>query len=104
MAALCVARGLSVPLIALMMVIGACYGAVPTISSGVAQEFFGPAHYGQNLSILNLNILPASFASAIAGGIQTASGSYAGAFGLFALLEVIALALTLVLSRISARR
>lgn len=104
LAALCVARGLAVPLIALMMVIGACYGAVPTISSGVAQEFFGPAHYGQNLSILNLNILPASFASAIAGGIQTASGSYAGAFGLFALLEVIALALTLVLSRISARR
>ena len=86
-------------LIAAMMVIGACYGAVPTISSSVAQEFFGPAHYGQNLSIVNLNIMLGSFASTIAGSIQTSSGSYAGAFWLFTGLEVISLVLFIILGR-----
>lgn len=98
-AALSVANGLTVPLIAAMMLIGACYGAVPTISSAVAGEFFGPAHYGQNLSILNLNILLGSFASTIAGGIQTSTGSYAGAFWLFTGCEVLAFACFLVLFR-----
>ena len=71
----------------------------PTISSSVAQEFFGPAHYGQNLSIINLNIMLGSFASTIAGSIETASGSYAGAFWLFTGLEVISLLLFAVLGR-----
>lgn len=82
-----------------MMVIGACYGAVPTISSSVAGEFFGPAHYGRNLSIVNLNILLGSFASTVAGSMQTASGSYFSAICLFAGLEVAALLLILLLSR-----
>lgn len=86
-------------LIAAMMVIGACYGAVPTISSSVAGEFFGPAHYGRNLSIVNLNILLGSFASTVAGSMQTASGSYFSTICLFAGLEVAALLLILLLSR-----
>ena len=102
LAVLCLRAKLPVPLMAVMMLIGACYGAVPTISSSVVQEFFGPAHYGQNLSILNLNILPASFASAVAGSIQTATGSYINAFWLFTGGEVLALALLLLLSRTRA--
>ena len=98
-AALALRGGVTVLLIAAMMVIGACYGAVPTISSSVAQEFFGPAHYGQNLSIVNLNIMLGSFASTIAGSIQTSSGSYAGAFWLFTGLEVISLVLFIILGR-----
>ena len=99
LAALALRSGVTVLLVAAMMVIGACYGAVPTISSSVAQEFFGPAHYGQNLSIINLNIMLGSFASTIAGSIETASGSYAGAFWLFTGLEVISLLLFAVLGR-----
>ena len=99
LAALALRSGVTVLLVAAMMVIGACYGAVPTISSSVAQEFFGPAHYGQNLSIINLNIMLGSFASTIAGSIETASGSYAGAFWLFTGLEVISLLLFAALGR-----
>ena len=99
-AALCVSGGVSVPLIASMMLIGACYGAVPTISASVAQEFFGERHYGQNLSVLNLNILVGAFASTIAGGIQTAAGSYSGAIWLFTGLELVSLALVFVLMRV----
>ena len=82
-----------------MMAIGACYGAVPTISASVAGEFFGPAHYGGNLSLVNLNILFAAFASTVAGALQTANGSYAPAFLLFVCLEVLALVLLLLLGR-----
>ena len=99
-AALCVSGGVSVPLIAAMMLIGACYGAVPTISASVAQEFFGERHYGQNLSVMNLNILVGAFASTIAGGMQTAAGSYSGAIWLFTGLELVSLALVFVLMRV----
>ncbi len=99
LAAFALGSGVTVLLIAAMMVIGACYGAVPTISSSVAQEFFGPAHYGQNLSIINLNIMLGSFASTIAGSIQTSTGSYAGAFWLFTALEAVSLVLFLILGR-----
>ena len=98
-AALSLASGLTFALIAAMMLIGACYGALPTISSSVAEEFFGKRHYGQNLSLLNLNILVGAFASTVAGGIQTSTGSYAGAFWLFTGLEVISLLLFFVLGR-----
>lgn len=89
----------SVVLIAVMMLIGACYGAVPTISASLAEEFFGPAHYGRNLGIVNLSILFGSFASTAAGAIQTGTGSYAQAFYLFVGLEVLALVLILLLGK-----
>lgn len=87
----------AVVLVVVMMLIGACYGAVPTISASLAEEFFGPAHYGRNLGIVNLSILVGSFASTAAGAIQTSTGSYAQAFYLFVGLEAVALVLILLL-------
>lgn len=89
----------AVVLVVVMMLIGACYGAVPTISASLAEEFFGPAHYGRNLGIVNLSILVGSFASTAAGAIQTSTGSYAQAFYLFVGLEAVALVLILLLGR-----
>ena len=89
----------AVVLVVGMMLIGACYGAVPTISASLAEEFFGPAHYGRNLGIVNLSILVGSFASTAAGAIQTSTGSYAQAFYLFVGLEAVALVLILLLGR-----
>ncbi|MFR5969087.1 MAG: MFS transporter [Oscillospiraceae bacterium] len=86
-------------LVVVMMLIGACYGAVPTISASLAEEFFGPAHYGRSLGIVNLSILVGSFASTAAGAIQTSTGSYAQAFYLFVGLEAVALVLILLLGR-----
>lgn len=86
-------------LVVVMMLIGTCYGAVPTISASLAEEFFGPAHYGRNLGIVNLSILVGSFASTAAGAIQTSTGSYAQAFYLFVGLEAVALVLILLLGR-----
>lgn len=89
----------AVVLVVVMMLIGACYGAVPTISASLAEEFFGPAHYGRNLGIVNLSILVGSFASTAAGAIQTSTGSYSQAFYLFVGLEAVALVLILLLGR-----
>ena len=89
----------AVVLVVVMMLIGACYGAVPTISASLAEEFFGPAHYGRTLGIVNLSILVGSFASTAAGAIQTSTGSYAQAFYLFVGLEAVALVLILLLGR-----
>lgn len=89
----------AVVLVVVMMLIGACYGAVPTISASLAEEFFGPAHYGRSLGIVNLSILVGSFASTAAGAIQTSTGSYAQAFYLFVGLEAVALVLILLLGR-----
>lgn len=89
----------AVVLVVVMMLIGACYGAVPTISASLAEEFFAPAHYGRNLGIVNLSILVGSFASTAAGAIQTSTGSYAQAFYLFVGLEAVALVLILLLGR-----
>ena len=89
----------AVVLVVVMMLIGACYGAVPTISASLSEEFFGPAHYGRNLGIVNLSILVGSFASTAAGAIQTSTGSYAQAFYLFVGLEAVALVLILLLGR-----
>lgn len=89
----------AVVLVVVMMLIGACYGAVPTISASLAEEFFGPAHYGRNLGIVNLSILVGSFASTAAGAIQTSTGSYAQAFYLFVGLEAVARVLILLLGR-----
>ena len=84
---------------AAMMVMGAGFGAGPTSAASVAGEVFGRAHYGRNLSKVNLSILLGSFASTVAGSMQTASGSYFSAICLFAGLEVAALLLILLLSR-----
>ena len=89
----------AVVLVVVMMLIGACYGAVPTISASLAEEFFGPAHYGRNLGIVNLSILVGSFASTAAGAIQTSTGSYAQAFYLFVGLDAVARVLILLLGR-----
>lgn len=98
-AALALRGGADWALIAAMMAIGACYGAVPTISASVAGDFFGQAHYGRNLSYVNLNILLASPASAVIGAMETASGSYTDAIFVFTGLELVAVLLLALLSR-----
>lgn len=98
-AALALRAGSARALIGAMMVIGACYGAVPTISASVAGDFFGQAHYGRNLSYVNLNILLASAGSSVIGAMETASGSYGAAIWLFTGLECAAVVFLLLLNR-----
>lgn len=76
---------------AALMPCGFGNSADPTIISSLAAEFFGRAYYGRNMSVLNMNMVPGSLGSSVAGAIQTASGSYRGCFVIFGLLEFPAL-------------
>lgn len=60
--------------------IGLGYGGGPTMGAAVTKRFYGKENYPVNFSIMNLNLLVASFASTAAGGIFDATGSYTTIF------------------------
>ena len=56
--------------------LGIAYGGCPTMSSAFIGAFYGMEHYPVNFSILNMNLLVASFGGTIAGALYDMSGSY----------------------------
>jgi OFA family oxalate/formate antiporter-like MFS transporter len=67
----------SMPLLVLAFVAtGLAYGCVPPINSAFASLFFGQRNYPVNVSIVNLNLLVASFGSTVAGMVVDATKSY----------------------------
>ncbi len=56
--------------------IGTAYGGCPTMSSAFISAFYGAKHYPVNFSLMNCNLLLASFGSTIAGALYDASGSF----------------------------
>ena len=74
-------------------------GGVSALGSGFMATAFGPKHYAENLSILNLVLIPAALVGpSVMGTSATVAGSYV--FGTAALAALGAGALTaLLLSR-----
>ncbi len=68
---------------------GACYGGVTSTNSAFTNAFYGSTNYPVNFSIINLNLIVASFGSTIAGVLYDASGSYLST--LFLMLSAILL-------------
>ncbi len=65
------------PLIILGFVVGGfAYGGVTPTNSAIISDFFGRKNYAMNFSLINTNLLIASFASTIAGRLYDKSGSY----------------------------
>lgn len=59
---------------------GIAYGGCPTMSASFIRLFYGQKNYPVNLSVMNLNLLAASFFGTIAGILYDASGSYMTTF------------------------
>ena len=55
-------------LIAAFALIGTSYGFVPPTNSAFAATFFGRRHYGVNFSLINMNLIPASYLGPLCGG------------------------------------
>lgn len=55
---------------------GFAYGGVTPTNSAIISDFFGRTNYSMNFSLINTNLIIASFASTIAGKLYDASGSY----------------------------
>ena len=70
-------KGNSFTLIIVGFIVGGfAYGGVTPTNSALISDFFGRTHYSLNFSIINTNLLIASFASTIAGKLYDSSGSY----------------------------
>lgn len=59
---------------------GLSYGGITPTNSAFINSFYGPTNYPVNFSIVNLNLLIASFGSTIAGALYDSSGSYLSTF------------------------
>lgn len=59
---------------------GLSYGGITPTNSAFINSFYGATNYPVNFSIVNLNLLVASFGSTIAGALYDASGSYLSTF------------------------
>ena len=55
---------------------GFAYSGVTPTNSAIISDFFGRTNYPMNFSLINTNLIIASFASTIAGKLYDASQSY----------------------------
>ena len=58
------------------IIAGLAYGAITPTNSAFIGEFYGRKNYSVNFSLINMNLLAASFGGTIAGGLFDDSGSY----------------------------
>ncbi|WP_295581222.1 MFS transporter [uncultured Oscillibacter sp.] len=81
-------------LIAGFLLVGLGYGGVTPTNSAFVAYFFGRKHYALNFSIINLNLIAASYLGPLCGG-----GSYLGIFIAIAAFAAVGAVLTLLVRR-----
>ena len=82
-----------------LCLVGMSYGSSPTIASAFTLEFYGRKNFPTNFSIMNFNLVGASFIATGASALLVSSGGYLIPFALLLALAVISLALTLSLKK-----
>jgi OFA family oxalate/formate antiporter-like MFS transporter len=85
-------------------IIGLCltgfsYGSCPTMVSAFVSSFYGQKHFATNFSIMNCNLICASFMATACANLLNTFGSYIVPFVLLLILAVAALVLNLSLKR-----
>ena len=83
-------RSASFPMVCLGFVIGGfAYGCVTPTNSALIRTFYGSKNYPMNFSVINTNLIIASFGSTIAGSLYDASGSYVSTIFMLILVTVL---------------
>lgn len=59
---------------------GMSYGGITPTNSAFVSAFYGSTYYPVNFSMINLNLIAASFGGTLAGALYDASGSYLSTF------------------------
>lgn len=86
----------SLPLcIAGLCLTGLSYGSCPTVCSAFTAAFYGQKYFPTNFSVINFNLLVASFIATASSNLLLSTGSYTAPFILLLALSVIAMALNL---------
>lgn len=86
-------------LVAAFLLVGLAYGGVTPTNSAFIADFFGRKNYPLNFSIINLNLIAASYVGPMCGG-----GSYPGIFTAILLFAAVGAVLTLLIRRSSGRK
>lgn len=90
----------SLPLcIAGLCLTGFSYGAGPTISSALTSAFYGTKYFPLNFSVMNFNLVGASFMATAASSLLESTGGYAGPFTFLLVLAALSLVLNLSIRR-----
>ncbi len=74
---------------------GMSYGASPTVASAFSSAFYGMKHFATNFSIMNFNLMVASFVATACSALLSATGAYVAPFALLLGLSTLALILNL---------
>ena len=87
-----------------LCIIGLCltgisYGTSPTVASVFTSTFYGQKHFSTNFSIINFNLMCASFMATVCGSLLTSTGSYIGPFFLLLGLALGALILNIMIKK-----
>ncbi len=94
----------SLPLVvAGFILFGLSYGGVTPTNSAFIMDFFGVKNYPVNFSIINLNLLLASFGGTLAGAIYDRQGSYMSIFIIMLAAIAVATLCTVLIRRPKAR-
>ncbi len=72
---------------------GLSYGTSPTVSSAFTSAFYGDRYFASNFSIMNFNLMFASFVATVCGTMLEKFGSYTAPFVLLLVLSLISLLL-----------
>lgn len=84
----------SLPLcIAGLCLTGISYGSCPTVTSAFTMAFYGKKSFATNYSIMNFNLIFASFFATFSSSLLTNTGSYVAPFIMLLVLSVLALGL-----------
>lgn len=83
-----------------LCIIGLCltgmsYGSSPTVSSAFTSAFYGQKNFAANLSIMNFNLMCASFIATACSSLLTTTQGYTVPFILLLTLSIVALVLNL---------
>ncbi len=87
-----------------LCIVGLCltgfsYGSGPTFTSALTSEFYGTKYFPLNFSVMNFNLMVASFMATISSSLLEASGGYVLPFLFLLGLAVVSLILNLSLKR-----
>ena len=78
---------------------GFSYGAAPTITTALTSTFYGTKNFPLNFSVMNFNLIGASFIATAASSLLAKTGGYAAPFTLLLVLAVISLVLDISIKR-----
>lgn len=83
-------------LVAGFIFIGFGYGGTPTFNAAVVKQFYGNTNYPVNFSLMNTNLLFASFSSAISAAMYDKAGNFTSILVLLVILIAVAFAISFI--------